>query len=196
MKIYDISQEVFGCEVYPGDPAPKREVLASISEGSLYNLTAFSMCAHNGTHLDAPKHFLRDGASIESISLEKTVGDAFVAECRGRLSAQDAEDLLKRAERAGASARRVLLKGGTVGEEAARVFAAYGLDLLGTETQSVAAVEETAAVHRILLESDILLLEGIRLGAVSEGGYFLSAAPLSLEGADGAPVRAVLIDFL
>ena len=110
-------------------------------------------------------------------------------------NAQDAEDLLKRAERAGASARRVLLKGGTVGEEAARVFAAYGLDLLGTETQSVAAVEETVAVHRILLESDILLLEGIRLGAVSEGGYFLSAAPLSLEGADGAPVRAVLIDF-
>ena len=192
MKIYDISQEVFGCEVYPGDPSPKREVLASIAEGSLYNLTAFSMCAHNGTHLDAPKHFLRDGASIESLPLEKTVGEAFVAECSGRLSAPDAEELLKRA---GTSARRVLLKNGTVGEEAARVFAAYGLDLLGTETQSVAAPEETVVVHRILLESDVLLLEGIRLGAVSEGGYFLSAAPLSLEGADGAPVRAILIDF-
>ena len=192
MKIYDISQEVFGCEVYPGDPAPKREVLASIAEGSLYNLTAFSMCAHNGTHLDAPKHFLRDGASVEALPLEKTVGDAFVAECRGRLSAQDAEELLKRA---GNSARRVLLKNGTVGEEAARVFAAAGIDLIGTETQSVASVEETAAVHRILLESGILLLEGVRLGTVSEGGYFLSAAPLSLEGADGAPVRAVLIDF-
>lgn len=192
MKIYDISQEVFGCEVYPGDPSPKREVLASIAEGSLYNLTAFSMCAHNGTHLDAPKHFLRDGASVEALPLEKTVGEAFVAECSGRLSAPDAEELLKRA---GNSARRVLLKNGTVGEEAARVFAAFGIDLIGTETQSVASVEETAAVHRILLESGILLLEGVRLGAVSEGGYFLSAAPLSLEGADGAPVRAVLIDF-
>jgi arylformamidase len=163
--------------------------------GSLYNLTAFSMCAHNGTHLDAPKHFLRDGASVEALPLATTVGEAFVAKCSGRLSALDAETVLKRAERVGASARRILLKNGTVGEEAARVFAAAGIDLIGTETQSVASVEETAAVHRILLESGILLLEGIRLGAISEGGYFLSAAPLSLEGADGAPVRAVLIDF-
>ena len=61
MKIYDISQEVFNCRVYPGDPAPERRRLSSMEDGSLYNLTAFSMCAHNGTHIDAPFHFLKDG---------------------------------------------------------------------------------------------------------------------------------------
>ena len=51
MKIYDISQEVFGCQVYPGDPTPKKRVISSMEKGDLYNLTAFSMCAHNGTHI-------------------------------------------------------------------------------------------------------------------------------------------------
>ena len=58
MKIYDISQEVFSCQVYPGDPAPEKKLLSSMENGDLYHLTAFEMCAHNGTHIDAPFHFL------------------------------------------------------------------------------------------------------------------------------------------
>ena len=64
MKLYDISQELFTCAVFPGDPAPKREVLCRMAEGSPYNLTAFSMCAHNGTHIDAPYHFIADGKTV------------------------------------------------------------------------------------------------------------------------------------
>lgn len=60
MKVMDISQEVFSCWVYPGDPTPQRQRLASMEAGDLYNLSQFSMCAHNGTHIDAPTHFLRD----------------------------------------------------------------------------------------------------------------------------------------
>ena len=65
MKIHDISQEVFSCAVYPGDPKPERQVLCATAEGEAYNLTAFSMCAHNGTHVDAPFHFLGDGKTVE-----------------------------------------------------------------------------------------------------------------------------------
>ena len=61
MKIYDISQEVFGCAVYPGDPKPEKEIKLKISEGAVCNLSAFSMCAHNGTHVDAPLHFIDGG---------------------------------------------------------------------------------------------------------------------------------------
>ena len=53
MKIIDISQEVFGCAVYPGDPKPEKKTMMQISEGAVCNLSAFSMCAHNGTHVDA-----------------------------------------------------------------------------------------------------------------------------------------------
>ena len=68
MKIYDISQEVFGCAVYPGDPKPERKIVLKMSEGAVCNLSAFSMCAHNGTHVDAPLHFCADGKSIDRIA--------------------------------------------------------------------------------------------------------------------------------
>ena len=65
MKIYDIAQEVFGCQVFAGDPAPEKKQLCSIEKGDLYNLTAFGMCAHNGTHIDAPFHFIKDGKTVD-----------------------------------------------------------------------------------------------------------------------------------
>lgn len=83
MKIYDISQEVFGCQVYAGDPAPEKELLSSMEEGGLYNLTAFRMCAHNGTHIDAPFHFIQGGKAVDSIDLDTFVGLAYVAEHHG-----------------------------------------------------------------------------------------------------------------
>ena len=78
MKIYDISQEVFTCQVYPDDPMPEKKILKSMENGEVYNLTAFSMCAHNGTHIDAPFHFIKDGKMVDEISLEACVGMAYV----------------------------------------------------------------------------------------------------------------------
>ena len=71
MKIYDISQEVFTCQVYPGDPSPERTILKSMDEGEVYNLTAFSMCAHNGTHIDAPLNLSgADGSPCRATLIE------------------------------------------------------------------------------------------------------------------------------
>ena len=195
LKFYDISQEVFSCAVYPGDPAPKREVLCTINDGALYNLTAFSMCAHNGTHIDAPSHFLRDGATIEQIPLEKTVGIAFVASHDGDVTAADAQNILQRAEKAHAeAAKKILLKGkAIVTIEAAEVFAGANIDLVAVESQTVGPEDAPMAVHLALLKKGVVLLEGVRLHEVLEGAYFLSAAPLALGGADGAPCRAVLV---
>ena len=78
-------------------------------------------------------------------------------------------------------------------EAAAKVFAAAGIRLLGNESQTVGPEEAPAAVHRILLGAEVVLLEGIRLSEVPEGVYLLHAAPLNLGGADGAPCRATLI---
>ena len=65
MKIYDISQEVFSCQVYPDDPTPQKKLLKSMENGEEYNLTAFEMCAHNGTHIDAPFHFIINTKSLQ-----------------------------------------------------------------------------------------------------------------------------------
>ena len=190
MKIYDISQEVFSCAVYPGDPKPERQVLSSTASGDLYNLTAFSMCAHNGTHIDAPFHFLGDGKTVEQMDLSVFVGDCFVARHEGDVSGGDAKHILAKA----AGAQRILIAGNaTVTVEAAEVFAESGICLLGNEGQTVGPENAPMQVHLILLGKGIALLEGIVLKEVPEGHYFLSAPPLNLAGCDGAPCRAYLI---
>ncbi len=195
--IYDISQEVFGCRVYPGDPSPARRVLASIEKGDGYNLTAFDMCAHNGTHIDAPFHFYADGRTVDEINLENFVGPAYVAEHSGTVSGPDAETILKKANnRSAEAAKRILIKGdAAVSAGAAKVFAGAGVLLLGNESQTVGPEDAPAEVHLILLGAGIVLLEGIRLGEVPEGVYYLFAAPLNLNGADGSPCRAILTDM-
>ena len=59
--IYDITQPLFDCTVFPGDPRPTKELVRSMARGDLYNLTNISLCAHNGTHVDAPVHFIPGG---------------------------------------------------------------------------------------------------------------------------------------
>ena len=196
MKIYDISQEVFGCRVYPGDPMPEKKELKSMEKGDVYNLTVFSMCAHNGTHIDAPRHFIKDGKTVDEICLDAFVGMAYVAEHCGVVTCDDAEEIIKKAESCHTeAAKRILIKGDIeVSLEAAKVFASSNILLLGNEPQSVGPQNEPMAVHLVLLGADVVLLEGICLSEVSEGVYFLNAAPLNFSGADGSPCRAVLID--
>ena len=197
MKIYDISQEVFGCQVYPGDPAPERKVLNSMEKGDLYNLTEFNMCAHNGTHIDAPFHFIKDGKTVDAVCLGAFVGMAYVAEHHGIVSGDDAAEIIEKAKALNPEAvKRILIKGpAEVSQEAAEVFASSEILLLGNESQTVGPEDAPMAVHLILLAADVIPLEGIRLAEVSEGVYLLNAAPLNLSGADGSPCRALLIDI-
>jgi arylformamidase len=120
------------------------------------------------------------------------VGQCYVARFEGDVLAHDAEKILEDAKDAGAS-QRILISGrATVTEGAAKVFADEGILLLGNESQTVGPEDAPAKVHRILLGSGCVLLEGIVLCSVEEGRYYLSAAPLNLGGCDGAPCRAYL----
>ncbi len=197
MKIYDISQEVFTGAVYPGDTPPTRTAVLRTDRGDPCNLTDISMCAHNGTHIDAPFHFFGDGATVDALSLDATVGACYVAAGEGALSASDATRILAAARAASPeAARRILLKGQVrVTVPAAEMLAAAGIALVGVESQSVGDAEATAQVHRILLGRGVVLLEGIRLREIAEGVYGLSASPIRLGGCDGAPCRAILIDL-
>ncbi len=101
MKIYDISQELFGSVVFPGDPMPEKNILMRKSEGDVCNLSALKMCAHNGTHVDAPFHFIDDGKTVDQIDLYQFVGYAYVAKHEGELTADDAMRILERGKEAG-----------------------------------------------------------------------------------------------
>lgn len=197
MRIYDISQEVFSCRVYPGDPKPERTVLQNMSDGAVYNLSAFSMCAHNGTHVDAPLHFFSGEKSIDQVDPDRFIGYAYVAEHEGPILAADAQRILKTAGECDIrAAERILVKGNAVvTAEAAKVFASEGIKLFGNESQTVGPEDAPMEVHLIMLGAEIVLLEGIRLAEAEEGVYFLHAAPLNLGGAEGSPCRATLVSF-
>ena len=195
MEIFDISQEVFGCNVFPGDPSPERIVKLKISDGEICNLTEFKMCAHNGTHVDAPFHFIDEGKTIDQVVMERFIGYAYVAEHEGDVTADDAERFIAEARAADPrSTERILVKGdATVTAEAAKVFAREGIKLFGNESQTVGPMDAPMEVHLTMLGAEIVLLEGIVLTDVPVGVYLLNAAPINLGGADGAPCRAVLM---
>jgi arylformamidase len=168
-----------------------------MDEGDIINLTAFSMCAHNGTHIDAPSHFINHAKNVEEIKLSKFIGEAYVADFEGIVTAEDARDIIKKAKSISIeAARKILFKGKTtVSIEAAEVFAESEIDLIGNESQTVGPEDAPMAVHKVLLGAEIVLLEGVRLNHVPEGVYLLNAAPINLAGAEGAPCRAVLIEM-
>ena len=191
--LIDITQEVMSCRVWEGDPVPQKEEILRITKGDICNLTAFSMCAHNGTHVDAPFHFLADGKTVEQTGLEPYYGACFVVRHDGDVSSADAEDMLSKAAVHHAEQRILIAGNVTVTADAARVFAQAGVLLIGNESQTVGPENAPAEVHRILLGAGTVLLEGIVLTEVPEGRYILSAAPLKLGGFDGAPCHAFLI---
>ena len=175
--IYDITQELFGSLTYPGDTKPERIAVRRMEDGELYNLSDIKMCAHNGTHVDAPRHFVRDGKSIDELDLTACIGTCQV--CSGVSALLCAES------------ERVLLRGmEELDEDIAEKLLSKNIKLLGIEGQSVG----NASVHRTLLSREIVILEGIRLDGVTDGNYFLFAAPLKLGDCDGAPCRAILLD--
>ena len=188
--IYDISQHVFASENYPTHPSANHYKVKDMNTGDKYNLTCFTMCAHNGTHVDAPNHFIKDGKSIEQMSLSCFMGWCTVVKHQGDVTKEDALHFVTQSK----NTKRLLIKGDAVVTlEAAEVFAESDLILVGNESSSVGPVNAPMAVHLVLLKKEITLLENIRLAEVPEGIYWLNAIPLALEGSDGSPCRAVLL---
>lgn len=188
MKIYDISKELFSSTVYPGDPAPEKELFYSTKKSDVCNLTRLTLGSHNGTHLDAPRHFFGEKHGVDRIPLEKTIGRCKVAELSGTVSAKQMGELLD------PDTKKLLIKGEILlTPEAAQVMAERKLDLIGVEGQTVGEGETQISIHRILLEAEVVILEGILLDEVTPGYYFLAAQPLKMEGLDGSPVRPVLL---
>ena len=185
MQIFDITQELFSSVVFPGDPVPTFERVRSMDDGSMCNLTTVSMCAHNGTHMDAPFHFIKDGITMEQLDLDRVIGNCTVVEADGDITPEVIDKWMADSE------KRLLIKGADVKltAEAAAAMNKNGIRLIGIEPQSV------GMAHIELLSHEVAVLEGLVLRDIEPGNYFLSAAPVKLGGSDGAPVRAVLIRF-
>ncbi len=195
-----------GMPVWPGDPPVRLERVAAIERGDPYNLTAISACLHTGTHVDAPLHYVSGGAGIESMPPGALIGPARVIGIRRR-SAIRPDDLSGRRIRRGerllfrtpnsrrtpAAARRVPPDYVSLSLDAARSLARCGVSAVGIDALSIGPPDEEGdAVHRVLLDAGVWIVEGLDLSRVAPGGYDLVCLPLNIPGADGAPARALL----
>ena len=189
MKIYDITRTLQYAPVYPGDEAPS--LVRAESAPGLPDSFTLSMTAHSGTHADAFSHFLPEGESIDAMPPELYCGPCRVIEVP--------EDSLLRVDdlrgRISGAPRLALRSGGNsfLSEEAAEYLISCGVCAVITDAVSIAPQDNERAVHTILMRGGAAIVENAVLDGVPEGEYLLFAFPMKLGGADGAPVRAILL---
>lgn len=202
----DISVPILSGMVYwPGDPAVRIERVHDMSRGDAANVSRLELGAHTGTHMDAPRHFLADGAGLDELPLDATIGPARVIRIAHPQVILPAE-LDSHRLRAG---ERVLFrtqnsercwKNNQFVEDFVYISAAAAQFLVQRQVRTVGIdylsvggyVHDGVETHQILLGAGIWLIEGLNLAAVKPGAYELVCLPLRVVGADGAPARAIL----
>jgi arylformamidase len=193
--------------VYEGDAPMVFSFLKDMRKGDPLTLSKYDLGAHSGTHVDAPMHFIRDGAPVDSIALPVLVGPARVLQIHDSVSAIDLAELNRHDWR---GAERLLFRSRSTQRgwmdsaqfhrdftyltaDAAQAIADGGVKLVGVDYISA---EQFAApvprVHQILLGRGIPIVEGLYLKAAPAGDYDLVVLPIKVAGHDGAPARAMV----
>ena len=208
-EFFDVSVPVApGIPAWPGDPAMISEPFSLIANGDACNLAVLHMSGHTGTHVDPPWHFIDDGARLDQVPVERWFGPCVVMEL--------ADDVLEiepahlEAAEIPAGTERLLFKTSNshrwrplpmpfeedfvaLSPSGARWVADRGIGLVGIDYLSIEGWNDSAnETHRTLLGEGVLILEGLNLTGIEPGDYFLFCLPLLLQGADGAPARALL----
>ena len=206
--LYDITRPLHNAlPPWPGDTAFDYRLTWRMDAGSSVNVGAVTMGTHNGTHADAPFHFLPDGARIDALDPAIYLGPALVLDVTGAGWSIGRDHLADAARHLGQNGvSRLLLKtnvwpDGTpfpariplLAPDVPAWLGERGVRLLGLDVPSVDAIDSYALpIHHALAAAGVHLLESLDLSAVPPGVYELIALPLHIVGGDAAPVRAIL----
>lgn len=201
-----------GMPVYPGDPSPSFEKYSTLRKNGV-NLTKISMGSHTGTHLDAPRHFIQEGISIDRIPPNKLIGEAYVADLSEKPigSGVTSEDLRRRLEEkivkddivvvyTGCSERwgeesvnrdYTYLKGDAADYLVSKRVRAVGIDFLSVEKFKA----PEPVVHKTLLGNGIFIIESLTSALKQFVGkrILMICMPIKLQDGDGAPSRVVAV---
>jgi arylformamidase len=208
VRVHDISLAIdAGLPIWPTSVGFRVRDAMRIADGDPANVSVVEMDVHTGTHVEAPRHFLDGGATLDSVELERFVGPAIVAHITG--SAVTGEALAAAAIPDGTE--RLLVKTAnsarwaagwgpfdpvyvSLTPDAARWVVDRGIRLVGIDHLSIQQYEDDGETHRVLMRAGVVILEGLNLAGIEAGPYTLVAAPLRLAGIEAAPARALLLD--
>lgn len=208
-KIYDISVSL-GKEAidYPGDTIFSRELIWTIRDSGICDLSKLEMSAHTGTHLDTPAHFISNGKTLNKYTVKDFILPARVVEIQNEfiiapaelkhIEIKPGEALLFKTEnsRSGRCKNGVFSDGFVyMTPEAADICVSKNVGMVGIDYITIERYQDQAfPVHRKLLGNGILILESIDLSNVPPGEYTLICLPLKIDVCEASPVRAVLLD--
>lgn len=192
--------------VWPGSPGFRITPLITMGGDSVANVSHLAMELHTGTHIDAPRHFVADGATVEDIPLDALIGPAAVARIGtgGPIGPAELEalDLPVNVDRLLLRTPNSSLWAKHPGEfqqdyaalslDGARWVVDRGIRLFGIDYLSVQRFSDGPETHQVLLKAGVVLLESLNLSAVEPGSYELICLPLALVGTEAAPARAFL----
>jgi len=207
VKIVDISLPVSAdIPVWPGSTGFALTWVDRIDKGHECNNSRITCDTHIGTHVDAPFHFVANGRTVDQLALELLIGPCQVVYLPGlkNISAETLASL-----RLAPHTRRLLLKTDNsnfwvakepkfqenyacLTESGARWIVQHGISLVGIDYLSIGSYRNGVKTHLVLLEANVVVLEGLNLSEADAGDYELICLPLKLAGAEGAPARAVL----
>ncbi len=208
-RIIDISRRIYtGMAVWPGDDEVRITRTKTMKSGGDYNLSSMSMGVHTGTHADAPVHFVNDGISMPSVDLSRFIGfvKVFKLNSEKYITADDLKGLpvnegdiiFFRTSNSDLPESEEFYKDFVYLEvSAAEYLVQKKIKTIGIDYLSVGGygVDSGPVVHRLLLSNSIGIIEGLCMKDVREGTYMFSGLPLCIEGGDGSPVRAVLMEI-
>jgi arylformamidase len=201
-----------GMPVYPGDPSPSFENYSTLEKNGV-NLTKIIMGSHTGTHLDAPRHFIRDGIGIDRIPPQKLIGEAYVVDLSTKVigSGITSKDLRLRLEDQIAEDDIVLVYTGCsehwgdksiergytyLTGEAADYLVSKGVRAVGIDCLSVERFKAPEpVVHKTLLGSGVFIIESLSSAVRQfvDKRILMICMPIKLQDGDGAPSRVVAI---
>ena len=188
---------------YPGDPCFQSEAVHAIAAGASFNVSRLTMGSHTGTHVDAPYHFLPDGAAVDELSLDLLIGKARVVAVAARgaverehleqLDLRDDLRLLFRTRNSGQLRQPFQPDYVHLSPDAATFLVQVGIKLVGWDYLSIEKFEsKDFATHHTLLGQGVVIVEGLDLSQVEPGEYDMICLPLRLQGGDGSPARVIL----
>ena len=198
--------------VYPGDPSPSFESYSTLQKDGV-NLTKITMGSHTGTHVDAPRHFIRDGIGIDRIPLNKLIGEAYVADLSKKPigGGITSKDLRRELETEIASDDIVAIYTGCsehwgdksinrdytyLTEDAADYLVSKKVRAVGIDFLSVEKFKATEhLVHKTLLGNGIFIVESLSnaLNQFVGQRILMICMPIKLRDGDGAPSRVVAV---
>jgi len=209
MTIHDISLTLSpDLPTWPGDPPLELARFESMDKGAHNNVSRISSSVHLGTHVDAPRHFINDGRTIEQLPLDVLTGPCYVVQLPDAVAAITAKVLAQ--TEITSEMKRVLFRTSNshfwargeskfqtefvaITEDGAEWLVARGVQLVGMDYLSVAPYGDSVPTHLVLLKAGIVVVEGLNLSQAMRGFYDLYCLPLKIAGCDGAPARAILI---